>query len=108
MNSEHADILNALDQMQKSPHYAARRSILAQAEQLIVAQERELATHEWIKCSERLPEKDQRVLYYFMVVGIHAGRFKYGTCQGDALFASAAGFLSGDVTHWMPLPEAPK
>ena len=62
----------------------------------------------WIPCSERLPEKDQRVLYYFEHVGIHAGRFKGGTCHGDALFTSTTGgFLTGDVTHWQPLPSAP-
>ena len=41
--SKHADILNALDQMQQSPFYAVRRSVLARAEQIIVALERELA-----------------------------------------------------------------
>lgn len=65
------------------------------------------ATAGWIKCTDRLPEKDQHVLYYFEHVGIHAGLFKGGTCQGDALFVSRAGFLTGDVTDWMPVPPAP-
>lgn len=58
---------------------------------------------EWILVSERLPEVDQRVLYYFDITGITAGRY-----EGDNCFASRAGFLTGDVTHWMPLPKEPE
>ena len=41
--SQHAEILNALDEMQASVAYAARRHHLAQAEQCIVWQEQRIA-----------------------------------------------------------------
>lgn len=40
--SEHADLLNALHEMQGSLAYAVRRSTLADAESLIVSQEQEI------------------------------------------------------------------
>lgn len=40
--SQHADTLNALDEMQHSIAYAARRSVLADAERIIAEQEAEL------------------------------------------------------------------
>lgn len=57
---------------------------------------------EWISVKQRMPDEGQSVLYYFDVVGVHSG--KYG---GDDVFYGASGFLTGDVTHWMPLPAAP-
>lgn len=41
--SQHAEILNALDEMQASVAYAARRHYLAKAEQIIVQQEQRIA-----------------------------------------------------------------
>ena len=41
--SRHAELLNNLNDMQHSLHYAARRPVLAAAESLIVSQEREIA-----------------------------------------------------------------
>ncbi len=43
MPSKHADLLNALDNMQRSPAYAVRREVLARAEAVIVEQERQLS-----------------------------------------------------------------
>lgn len=40
MTSEHADTLNALDEMQRAPTYAVRRAVLASAERIIVDQEK--------------------------------------------------------------------
>lgn len=40
--SKHADLLNALDEMQQSPQYALRRDVLRQAENLISSQERRI------------------------------------------------------------------
>jgi transposase len=42
IKTDHADLLNALEAMQRSPIYALRRSVLRQAEQLIFAQERRI------------------------------------------------------------------
>ena len=54
---------------------------------------------EWISVEERLPDQDGKYLVY--------------TGRGFVLTAyyyetNAFGFEFWDVTHWMPLPEAPK
>lgn len=40
--TKHADLLNALDEMQRSPVYSLRRGALRQAEQLIAEQEQKI------------------------------------------------------------------
>lgn len=65
---------------------------------------------EWILVSDRLPEENQKVIYYFEEVGVHIGRYtKYVDDDGydHAVFFSHAGWLCDDVTHWMPYPEDP-
>ncbi|MEG4686495.1 DUF551 domain-containing protein [Enterobacter cloacae] len=61
----------------------------------------------WVACSERMPEKGQKVFYYFDIVGVHAGYY-----DGDNTFVkeNGGGWLTGDVTHWMEwiLPAAPQ
>ncbi|EPB2891105.1 DUF551 domain-containing protein [Escherichia coli] len=61
----------------------------------------------WVACSERMPEKGQKVIYYFDIVGVHAGYY-----DGDNTFVkeNGGGWLTGDVTHWMEwiLPAAPQ
>ena len=67
---------------------------------------------EWINISDKAPEDGQRVIYYFKPLGMFMGH--YERCKGEAAlygthcFESAHGFLTDDVTHWMPLPEPPK
>lgn len=67
---------------------------------------------EWISIKEKAPIDGQRVIYYFEPLGMFLG--KYATCKGsDAeygthCFYSEHGYLTDDVTHWMPLPEPPK
>lgn len=60
----------------------------------------------WIPVSERMPEKGQKVFYYFDIVGVHAGYY-----DGDNTFVNenGGGWLTGDVTHWMEwnMPAAP-
>ena len=58
---------------------------------------------EWISVDDWLPEEGQSVIYYFDVVGMHFGKY-----YGDNCFGGRSGFLTGDVTHWMPLPELPE
>ena len=60
------------------------------------------AENKWISVEDRLPEKGVNVLYYFKHVGTHIGM-----CDGTNSFYGSAGWLIGDVTHWMPLPEPP-
>lgn len=55
----------------------------------------------WIKCSERLPKSNTRVLI--------CSRDKE---VGVALYQELIGFgyipLYGEVTHWKPLPQPPE
>ncbi|WP_110877294.1 DUF551 domain-containing protein [Franconibacter helveticus] len=54
----------------------------------------------WIKCSERLPEKD----------GNYWAWWSESKRQGPAWFIKSelqAQFQSSEITHWMPLPAAP-
>ncbi len=68
----------------------------------------------WIKVGDVLPIEDQKVFYYFDVVGIFEGEY-YGQDEHDCgpCFGGDSGWLCGDVTHWMPreegdsLPERP-
>ena len=58
----------------------------------------------WIPLDEARPIENQKVLYFFEIVGTHPGRYA-GTDEGMDLFVGLfGGFLGGDVTHWMPLP----
>ena len=62
----------------------------------------------WISMKDKKPEEGQEVWYYFDVVGVHCGRYHLSE-DGD-LFIGLNGFLTDDVTHWMPLekPLPPK
>lgn len=61
---------------------------------------------EWIKCSDRLPEKSKHVLCYYGVKSplrgyMHEGKwylYFYGGVEESYMH---------NVTHWMPLPEPP-
>ena len=54
---------------------------------------------EWISVEQRLPDRDGKYLVYTSKGFI----FAQGYCCTNSF-----GFESWDVTHWMPLPEAPK
>ena len=55
---------------------------------------------EWISVEERLPEDSARVLVYGENGIVCATHFK-----GDWWLSNR---YEGQITHWMPLPEAPK
>jgi hypothetical protein len=66
---------------------------------------------EWISVKDRLPKDGQRVLYYFHYVGVHAGNYARELDDDGYMhdvFYGKDGFLSDDVTHWMPFPDPPK
>lgn len=52
----------------------------------------------WIPVTERLPEKHGAILAVF----------KYGRCKPFVEQITYRGAFADEVTHWMPLPEAPK
>lgn len=56
----------------------------------------------WIPVEERLPEEKQRVIVRCERVGTSVGWILWGNWMTDI------GPGAGKVTHWMPLPEAPK
>lgn len=51
----------------------------------------------WINVDERYPAVGQHVVYFFDVCGTYVG-----TYGGEHCFVGEAGFLTDDVTHWMP------
>lgn len=64
---------------------------------------------DWIKCTDRLPDDGQAVIYYFEFVGVNRGNYD----KEDNCFHGKKGWLTDDVTHWMPddgqaLPDPPK
>lgn len=56
----------------------------------------------WIPVTERLPEKQQRVIVRCEAIGTTVGWIMFGRWVTDL------GPGCGDVTHWMPLPPAPE
>ena len=54
----------------------------------------------WIEFCNQAPSPCQRVLYFFEVTGISVGEF-----SPPETFSGKSGFLTGDVTHWLPLPD---
>ena len=66
----------------------------------------------WIKIEDEVPPKGVNLLYFFDCTGISLGQY-YGIeadyCpETGHVFASHEGWLTGDVTHWMPLPDVPE
>ena len=60
---------------------------------------------DWILMDEKKPEHRQKVIYYFRIVGVHRGTYlKEEDDDGffHDVFVGSRGFLSDDVTHWMP------
>jgi len=69
----------------------------------------------WIRIKDQKPEDGQDVFYFFDVLGVYKGRylrkeypremFEEGTepVYGDCFYGKK-GFLTDDVTHWMPAP----
>lgn len=58
----------------------------------------------WILTTDRMPDVDAPVWYFFEVTGVAPGTY-YGCEDGLETFGGRCGFLGGDVTHWMPRQE---
>lgn len=62
----------------------------------------EVQAMRWIPVEGRLPEEKQRVIVRCERVGTSVGWILWGNWMTDI------GPGAGKVTHWMPLPKAPK
>lgn len=66
----------------------------------------------WTQIKDELPKERQSVIYYFKLTGVARGR--YMMTEDGPCFSGMSGFLTNDVTHWMPddgndlLPEPPR
>ena len=56
----------------------------------------------WIKCGDRMPEENIRVLTYA------EGRIEIAQRDEMGWYSSELWFDFDEVTHWMPLPEPPE
>jgi len=60
----------------------------------------------WISVKNALPAEGQSVIYYFRLTGIDIGTYHSEKCDEGGpdyqCFGGASGFLTDDVTHWMP------
>ena len=70
------------------------------AEKLVIMGYRKQS--EWISVEERLPERIGKYLVCTCDRRVYIGNFIDYYCDGDPQFDNYK------VTHWMPLPEAPK
>lgn len=64
---------------------------------------------DWIKCSERMPDEDGRVIGYGATLSV--GEFYFDAEDETFSFSNYCGehhFTTKDVTHWQPLPEPPQ
>lgn len=65
--------------------------------------------NQWISVKDRLPEKEQRVLVFYKVIGeknrIHNDVIATNWRKSNGDFIP---FEDYEITHWMPLPEPPK
>lgn len=64
-----------------------------------------MTTMGWIKCSERLPDENERVIA-FRSNEPEISAYRYTVMWGWPV--KIAHTRHGGVTHWMPLPEPPK
>lgn len=67
----------------------------------------------WIHINDQKPEDGQNVFYFFDVFGVYKGKYQKSnyyvghddieSCWCDCFYGKK-GFLTDDVTHWMPAP----
>jgi hypothetical protein len=61
----------------------------------------------WTHVNDKLPEENQRVIYWFSSTGMGLGTF-WITEEGLNCFGGPLGWLCDDVTKWMPAPDEPE
>lgn len=101
------------DELVKALRFIARQQCRVEGEQTaicdIVADAIEkLSKPRWIPVNEALPEAGERVLCYCRanIFEVMKMRTDGAWVHNDKVCDSA--YMSGFVTHWMPLPPAPK
>ena len=58
--------------------------------------------------TERMPRPFERILVFVPGCGVYQGWSRGETATSAKAKAwNVAGFMRGDVTHWMPMPEPP-
>ena len=69
-------------------------------------------TIKWISVEDKMPDVGQKVWYYFDPGGRHRGSFdgwyvdeNGKQWKGMHIFSTNYGWLTGDVTHWLPDQE---
>lgn len=63
----------------------------------------------WIKCSERMPPKDQKVLCLYLDEYMDVMEYWHDDEEsGQPIFFCPPSPPNGNVTHWMSLPLKPK
>ena len=65
---------------------------------------------DWIAVEDKVPYENQKVIYFFELLGTFIGTYNAYVHQSGHVshqFGGRYGFLTDDVTHWMPLPEPP-
>ena len=101
-------VLNAINRHVKDRD--AKTDIYNRAyEALLISMEENAALREqvrWIPVSERLPEYQQRVLFFSerISLGVHSEKARYWATDGYTY----PGDWYDTVTHWMPLPQPPE
>ena len=66
----------------------------------------------WNNIEEKVPEMKRQVMYWHDMtggahIGYYFGRDEEYPCENNHIFGSNAGFLTGDATHWLYVPEDP-
>ena len=97
-------VWTALCKYESSPYPVVTQEII---DRLAAYEETRLNPEEvqqirWIPVEERMPEEKQRVIVRCERVGTSVGWILWGNWMTDI------GPDAGKVTHWMPLPKAPK
>mgnify|MGYP003649896587 CR=1 FL=1 len=68
--------------------------------------------NKWIRIEDEAPEQKRLLLYFFEGTGGASIGFYFGIdeyyCPETGHVFGGGGFLTGDVTHWMYVPEYPE
>ncbi|MAF24029.1 hypothetical protein CL634_00370 [bacterium] len=67
---------------------------------------------QWIDIEDHPPEMKRQVIYFHddtggAHIGFYFGRDEEYPCENNHVFGSNVGYLTGDATHWMYMPEDP-